>query len=309
MPISARTRIILFKTEATYGVDSAPDASNGFLMTDVSLSPMEGDEVSRDLLLPYMGGQGVIPNGLYVRLKGKVELVGSGAAGTAPKWGPMLKACGTAETINAGVSTVYNPVSDNHSSGTLHFWMGGTRHVATGMRGDAKFSWPAQGLPYIEFTMDGLYAGPAEAARIVPTLAGFQVPQIASTANTPEFSINAVPLVMRKAMLDMGNSVERRLLVGSESIVITDHRESFSAQVETVPLTIFDPYALANAQTNVPIVVRHGTVAGRRVRFDAPAAPLRRMSGYEIVQNVAEWALVQSVIPVAGNDQWTLTLT
>jgi hypothetical protein len=40
-----------------------------------------------------------------------VDLVGSGTAGTAPAWGPLIQACAFAEVIVASTSVTYNPVS------------------------------------------------------------------------------------------------------------------------------------------------------------------------------------------------------
>jgi hypothetical protein len=165
MPLKWRSKIILFKIEASYGVDAAPAGANAFLMTNVSFSPMEGEDVSRDLELPYLGAQAMIPVGLRGRLRGRVELAGSGTAGTAPAWGPMLRACAVAETITPATSVVYNPISDGMESGTLYFWMAGTRHVLTGCRGQCTMRFTAQGLPYLEFDMLGLWSEPSEQAR------------------------------------------------------------------------------------------------------------------------------------------------
>ena len=85
MTINWKSKIILAKIEANYGVDPTPTgAANAMLMTQVSFSPMEGEDVSRDLEFPYLAAQGKIPVGLRCRLRGRVELVGSGTAGVAP---------------------------------------------------------------------------------------------------------------------------------------------------------------------------------------------------------------------------------
>lgn len=310
MAIRWKSKIILFKPEASYGVDPTPLAANGILMTGVTLEPMRGEDVSRDLELPYLGGQAMIPTGLHVQLRGRVELMPSGAAGTAPAWGPLLRAAGVAQTINVGVSVVYNPITDNQESGHTYFWIGDTRHKIAGCRVDAtapRFN--AQGIVYSDFTITGLYVGPAEAARVLPTLTAFQKPLIASKANTPTFTINAVPMVLRSFQMAFHNQVEPRLLVGLEEIVIVDRAEQISATVQAVPLTSFDPYALAAAQTLVPVSLVHGTQAGLITSFLAPTCQLQRLSGLENQQNILEWPLVLNPLPASGNDQWTLTLT
>src|SRR5690606_38948214 len=138
-------------------------------------------------------------------LRGKVELVGSGTAGTAPAWGPLLRACGVSETIVPATSVTYQPITNAQESGTLHFWIGGTRQIVKGVRGDARFRFPAQGIPYIEFDLTGLYGDPAEAAPATPTLTGFQKPVIVTKTNTPTFTINAVAMVLREFSLALNN--------------------------------------------------------------------------------------------------------
>lgn len=46
---------ILHKLEADYGVDSEPTAADAIVALNVNFTPIEAEEVSRDLMLPYMG--------------------------------------------------------------------------------------------------------------------------------------------------------------------------------------------------------------------------------------------------------------
>lgn len=43
-PIKWRTKILLAKEEATYGVDPVPATANGILGIDVEIKPMEGQD-------------------------------------------------------------------------------------------------------------------------------------------------------------------------------------------------------------------------------------------------------------------------
>lgn len=305
-----RKKIFLFKIEATYGVDSTPTpADNAILATDVTFQPMEGTDVNRALDLPYLGGQGTIPNELHAKFSFKVELAPSGSVGVAPAWGPLLRASACAQVINAGVSVVYNPITDNHESGTLKLFIDGILFQSVGVRGTAKFTVNAQGIPYIEFEFTGLFRQPADQTATVPTLTAFQKPRIVSSTFTPTFTINGVAQVMRTFSLDLKNKVEPRFLVGKEEILITQREDMIAAQVETLPLADFNPFALAAAQTSVPVVLVHGTGAGNIVTLNAPAAQMQRPQGMENAQDIMETPLSLMALPVTGNDQWTLTLT
>ncbi len=309
MAIKWRSKILLAKIESAYGVDPTPTGANGILATQVTLTPMEGNDVDRELELPYLGAQGTVPVELHSKLAFNVELAPSGTAGTAPAWGPLLRACAVAETIVASTSVTYNPVSDSHESIALYVWIGGTQYVMLGTRGTCTMEFTAQGIPYLKFEFTGLFKLPSEQPRVAPALNAFQKPQVVTSANTTTFTINGTSLVMRSCMLNLGNAVEPRFLVGSEGILITDKSESVEATVEAVPLTTLDPYQMANDQSSVPVSLVHGVGAGKIATLSLPTAQMQRPQGLENAQDITEWPLRMVPVPTVGNDQWTLTLT
>lgn len=309
-PIKWRSKVILFKTEVTYGTDPTPSgAANAILATNVTLQPMEGEDVSRNLERPFLGNQGTLAAGLRVVLSFSTELAGSGAAGTAPLWGPLARACGLAEVIDAGVSVTYSPITDGHEAVTGWIYIGNTRHKLTGGRGTGVLTVNAQGIPMIAWTLTGLWNAPGESAQATPDLTDWLAPVIATNANTPVFTVGAVSLVMRSFQLDLGNQVEPRLLIGREDIRIVDRAEQITTQVEAVPLTTLDPFALAQAKTPVAVALTHGTAAGSITAISAPICEVARPSGYQNEQGVAEWQLSLSPLPDEGNDQFSITLT
>lgn len=319
MALAWKSKILLAKLEASYGVDPVLVAGNGVLMTNLQIRPLQGEDVSRDLERPFMGAQEQIPAGLHVVLSGRIELVPSGTAGVPPAWGPMLRMLGCSETIVPDTSVIYRPVSDGHESGHLKFWIGGagtgtgTLHQAGGVRGDGVLRFPAQGIPYLEVTLTGLYNAVVEAARVLPTLSGFKRPRVVSKANTPSFSIDGEAFVMRSFALNLRNQVEPRLLVGLEEVIIVDRADQITTQVEAKPVTSYDPYAAALADedaTLVPITIVHGTTPGFVLTLTAPNCQQQRPEGYQQNQGIAEWALSFAALPSAlGNDQWSLTLS
>ncbi|MFD1342881.1 phage tail tube protein [Litorisediminicola beolgyonensis] len=305
-----RDKILLAKIETTYATDATPTgAANAILATEVSLNPMEGEDVSRELERPFLGAQPTIPVDVHATLSFRVELVGSGTAGTPPGWGPLLRACGCAETVNAGTDVVYNPVSDAHEAVSIYLWIGGTRYVLLGTRGTATFRVNASGIPYIEFQFTGLFTQPSETAKVTPDVSAFQKPQVASNANTPVFLLAGTALVMRAFSMNLGNAVEGRFLIGSEDILITDRADQIEVTVNAVPLTTLNPYQLAADQTDVVVALTHGVGAGRISSLAVPKAQMQRPSGLENSQGITEWPLRLVPQPDAGNDQWTLTLT
>lgn len=310
MPLKWNRKVLLAKIETTYGTDAAPTgAANAVLATSVQLQPMEGQDVSRELELTTLGPQGTVPVEVHAKLTFEVELAGSGVAGTVPAWGTLLRGCAVAETIVAGTSVTYNPVSTGHESLTLHFWVEDTKYALVGVRGTATIKIEAQKVPKIAFTFTGLFTLPAPVAQAVPTLVAWQKPVVATKANTPAFTLGGTSMVLRSCELDLANEIATRFLIGSEGVLITQKSEKITCTVEAVPLTTLNPYSLALAQTAVPLILTHGTVAGQIATLNAPLAQIQRPSGLAESQGIVEWPL--NLIPQvnAGNDQWTLRLT
>lgn len=303
-------KVLLAKIETTYGTDSGPTgAANAILATQVKLSPMEGQDVARELERPFFGADATLPADLHAKLAFRVELAPSGTAGSAPAWGPLLRACGCAQTIAAGVSVTYNPITDGPESATLHFHYDGIRHRLRGARGTFKTVVEASGIPYLEFEFWGLFEVATDTANPTPTLTAFQDPVIANSTNTPLFTIDGVAMALRSFTFDSGAKVEPRFLIGGESILITGRQEKVEARVEARAMATFNPYARAQTAGRMPIVLQHGAVAGRRATLNLPLAQIQRPGGVEQQQNIAEWPLMFVPQQNAGNDQWTLVLT
>jgi len=305
-------KTLLFKTETTYGVDAVPTgAANAILATDVTLSAMEGQDVSRDLQLPFHGAQGTVPTNVHSKLSFKVELKGSGAAGTPPVCGALLRACKCAEVIVAGTSVTYNRVSNPQSSATIYLNIDGTLYKLLGARGNVQLKVAAQGIIYLEFEFWGLFVEPAAQSKPTVTL-GTQLsafPLVATSANTPVFTIGGTAHVLRSLSLNFGNTVEPRMLIGQEQIVSPMTAELLEATINAVPLATLNPFALARASTTQAIVLQHGTVPGNICTLSVPRAQFRRPGPATQQQGIVEWPLSWVPLPNIGNDQLTLAFT
>ena len=312
MAISWKSKVFLAKIEAAYGTDPTPTgALNAILAKNIRLQPMEGQDVARDVELPWLGGQSTIPVDLHAKLSFSVEATPSGTVGTPPPWGVLVAGCGTVEVSTPGTSVVYARAASNHTSVTLYLWIGGTLYKLKGARGTVTMRVNASGIVYLDFEFTGLFVQPTDTVQAAPTLAAqiARRPKVASAANTPVFTYNSVPLVMRSFSLALGNVVEPRFLINSHSVVITDWAESIEATVEATALATLNPFALAEAQTAAPLALTHGTVAGSILSLAMPAVQLQRLQSLENQQNIKEWPLRGVPLAVNGNDQWSMTLT
>ena len=96
-----RNASILAKIESVYGTTPTPTgADNAMLISDFNIN-YQAQNVPRELVRPFMGGSEHLVGRVFVELTFNVEFASSGTAGTAPAYGPLLRACGFAETVTA----------------------------------------------------------------------------------------------------------------------------------------------------------------------------------------------------------------
>lgn len=307
MPRFWRNRAILAKLETVYGTDSAPTGmANAMQMTNVVFNPSVGQEESRDLVVPYMGHQGVMLTGSYATISGEVEIAGSGAAGTPPAYGPLLRACGMAETIDVGVDVAYTPVSSLHEAVSIYFNGDGVRHILLGARGTLTLQLTPLRIPRFAFTFSGLLGTITDTA--VPTidLTDFIRPVPVNKANTT-FSLHGLAGACEGVTMDLANQIEPRFLIGHESIQQVDRQMTGSAIMEAVSLATKSWFAIAEAGTTGALAATHGTVAGNIVEFAAPAVQIGRPT-YGETQRILNNTLPLMYTPTAGNDEFTITV-
>ena len=308
MPRYVRKLALLAKIEGTYGTDPTPAGdTNAIQAHDVQLTPIAGGEEMRDLLLPYMGHQGVLLTGNYGMLEFGVEVAGAGGAGDVPAYGPLLRACGLSETVTAETDVVYEPVSAAFEAVTLYYSLDGVRHILLGCRGNVTVEFAPARIPRYRFRMLGLLGTVSDTALPSVDLAGFVTPVVVSKANTT-FALHSYSVGPTESVsIDLGNQVEPRLLINHESIQIVDRRSTASVVMEAVLLATKNWQSIALGHTTGALALVHGTVAGNIVQIDAPAAQVGRYSQGQS-QGILNNTLPLMLIPDEGNDELVITV-
>lgn len=303
-----RKLALLAKTETDYGVSAAPTgAADAMQVSEVTLTPLGGEEVQRDIMVPYFGHQGVQLVGNYAEIKCSVELAGSGAAGTAPAYGPLLRACSMSETILATTSVTYAPVSSNPESVTLFANLDGVNHVILGARGTFTLSVAPKQIPKIEFTLRGLIGAIADTALPAFSLTKFQRPVVVSKDATT-MSLHGYAAIAESISIDAANTVELRNLIGEDAVVITDRQSTGSAVIEAKALATKDWFTIAKARTRGALSVTHGTEAGNIMQIAAAAVEIGRPT-YGQTQGVTNMTLPLLLCPTIGNDDFTIVVS
>lgn len=309
MPKLTRKRAVLAKIEGTYGTDPTPTGSaNAILVKNLEITPLAATTASRDLIRAYLGSDEELLADNHVECSFDVEVAGSGTAGTAPAYGPLLRACGLSETVDVGTDVVYAPISASFESVTIYYNIDGILHKITGARGTFQIDLTAKQIPVFKFRFVGKYNAPTDTALPTPDYTDFITPLVFNNTNSGSFSFFGVStLVLSSLMLDIGNVVNYRALIGSEYAQLVDRRSVGEVNFEAPPLATFNAFTTALGSSNGALSILHGTASGNKVQIDAPAVDVGNPS-YTDDNGVTMIKCPISFVPDTGNDEFTITV-
>lgn len=302
-----RKKAVVLKDETVYATDPVPTgAANWFEARNVTLVPFDAETQERNIDQPWMGNAGELIVSTWAKLSFDIALAGSGAAGTAPKWGPMMLACGFAETIVAATSVAYNLVSTSFGSATAYLEIDGVLYKFIGSRGNVKVRINAKGIALLSVELTSLYTEPVAGSIAGIDKTGWTYEDGVNAINTGKVTINAVDLAFSTFEYDVGAKIARIDLPGPQrEVAITDRSSSANLTVLAPSLATFNPYALAKAGTVVPLSNTHGTVPGNKLKSDLKV----RIKGVaeDQIDGMLAYKLTLTPTPVTGNDEVALT--
>lgn len=308
-----RKTAILFALETVYGDDAVPTGgANALLVSNVNINPLNAQNVPRDILKPYFGASEELVGTAYKEVSFDVELQGSGTKGTAPAWGPLLRAAGFAELVTAAERVEYNPVTDGMESGSLYAYADGVLHKLLGARGMVKLKKVVGSIPTLSFTFYGLDGGETAAANPAITLSNWKVPRVVTNANTLPIVIGGVyaagavsggtEYTSQGLESDVGNDLKHTPLLGDESVDITDRSATGSLSLDLTPAQEVAFMADVRATGKKSLWLSHGVADGLRVGIFAPAVQFTTPS-YGDVNGRRLCKFNVRLTPVAGNDE------
>ena len=310
MALLSRKRLILVKTEATYGTDSSPAGTDALLVRNLDITPLSGDVVSRDLIRPYLGNFDQLISLTSVAINFEVELAGSGTAGTAPKFGAILKACAMSETVVSSTSVTYAPVSSSFSSATIYFNVDGVLHKLTGCRGSMTMSCAVGAIPALAFNLTGVYNAPTDTAQPAVTYSAQATPLIFREGNTSSFSFFSYSGVLQSVDFNLANDlVYRELVGGTKETLITDRKPAGTVMIEAPTIATKDFFTTALASSTGNLTFLHGTTAGNRVTFTASQVDVLNPT-YQDQDSIMMLSVPYVALPTtAGNNEFSLAFT
>lgn len=312
-----RKTAILAKVETTAGTDASPaGATDALLVSDVSITPLDAQNVDRNLIRAFFGASEQLVGVASVKASFTVELAGSGTAATPPAWGQILLACATSEALLAAPNRVeYSPATDSLKTVSIYYHDDGVLHKLLGSMGNCKLSAKVGERPTLQFEVTGLDGAMTATANPAVTLTAWRKPVVMTKANVVDITLGgtyATGAITGGTVypstgleLDFGNAVNFSAMLSEETVDITDRQSAGTVQFSLTAAQEVSFMATVKANTTQSLALQIGTAAGNKIIVWAPAIQLispskqelngKRLIGYDL-----------RFVPVAGNDEWRL---
>jgi len=309
-----RNKFLIAKIESTYGTDPSPvGGSDAVQVTSLEITPIESDNVQAASYQGFLGNstRGTLVANKRVSVTFDVELGGSGTAGTAPAFGPLLKSCGLSETIVSSTSVTYAPVSSSFSSATIYCFYDGTRHKITGARGTVSFNLTAGQFAVASFQFIGIYNAPDDTALSGSFTVANQAAAIeVNDTNVTTATFHGVASSRIESIdLALNNELLYKETASSKEVLITNRAAGGTCVLEApaIGTTDFFAKAVAVATGNTSIVL--GATAGNIVTMNAAQTDITGCS-YGDTNGVISLSMPYLALPTtAGNNEMSLVFT
>lgn len=270
---------ILVKIETTPGTDPTPTAAdNSVQVQDIGWSFAGARMLDRSPVKSTLGQLQPVFAGTLMEMTFNVEIKGSGTEGTAPEFGPLLRACGCGETVVADTSVTYAGVSTSHEYVTIYYYEDGSLYELNGVQGNAEFTYEAGNIPMIAFTMIGHLVGPIDASLVTF--------QFDSTVPAPfinaSFATGGYASVIDNLTFGLGNQTvtpnNPNNADGYGQILIVDRDYTGSFDPQATLISDDDPIGdwKAGTSKNITTGVIGGT-AGNKSQLTIPTAYYREI--------------------------------
>lgn len=280
-------RVIAAKPEAVYATDAGPTLADDAILTrNYQTTPLEVDQVQRNLDNARYGAQPGKPSNARHRSSYEVEIAGSGAAGTAPAWMKLLQACGMlAPVIVPATSAAQAFAQPGAAIGSLteYSWTSDQLRKSIGQRGTFRADLTAGSIPYFGFEMTGLVP-PVDPREVdAPGAADFTdwAEPIEVNDENSLLTLGGFAAITRSIVITIGKQVQLRNLIGSRTVRAGNHNATARIVCEAPSIATKDYLANLAAGDLIPLAVTHGTVAGNIVEFAAPKLQITAISESE----------------------------
>lgn len=290
-PLLWRLLTVAAVIEDEYGVppEDLTDAVFFDVMTKESPGVYQGDTAERERVKPGFGANEQINVAPYSTRTIRVPYAGSGTAGVPPSYWPLMLAAGHSETIDlteGEEKVIYEPVSKNFTSVSLYWWSDDDElQVLPGVRGTVTRTTDAKGMPYLEFSLTGLYQRPTTQAPPAGATKAPQAGEVPVNKQNSTFVLFGYSAPMQSWSFDMSGQVEHRNLPGYEGVHITDRQAMGQVNIQKPRLAdfnIFEKVESHNGTVVDAVTFSHNKTAGNIVDFEATRVQLSNYAETEV---------------------------
>jgi hypothetical protein len=276
------------------------------------VTPIESDNVQAASYQGFIGNstRGTLVANKRVSVTFEVELGGSGTAGTAPAFGPLLQAAGMSEVVVSSTSVTYAGVSSSFSSATLYCFYDGTRHKITGARGTVTFNMTAGQFPTASFQFIGIYNAPDGTAASTFTVANQAAALEVNDTNVTTCTFHGVTSTRLESIdLALNNTLLYKETASSQEVLITDRAAGGTAVIEAPVIGTTDFFAKAVDSATGASTIVIGATGGNIVTLNAPQTDITGCS-YGDTNGVISLSMPYLALPTtAGNNEVSLVFT
>ncbi len=309
-----RKKFLIAKIESTYGTDPSPvGGSDAIQVTNLEVTPIESDNVQAAAYQGFIGNstRSTLVANKRVSVTFDVELAGSGTAGTAPAFGPLLKSCGLSETIVSSTSVTYAGVSSSFDSATIYCFYDGTRHKITGARGSVTFNFTAGQFAVASFNFIGIYNAPDGTALSGSfTVANQAAALEVNDTNMTTATFHGVTSARIESFdLALNNELIYKETASNKEVIITNRAPGGTAVIEAPAVGTTDYFAKAVGVTTGSTSLVLGATGGNIVTLNAAQTDITGVS-YGDTNGVISLSMPYLALPTtAGNNELSLVFT
>lgn len=312
-PLYTRLTALLAKIEGEYGVDAVPTVGdNPVLVRNLKFKPVPEVLERSDVALPDLSRLPHLIGKVHGELSFDVELRGSGDddGGVSPDYGVFLRMCAMGETPIAGPggSVSYNPISEDHESGTIYAYLSGQMHKFLGCMGDWKLVTASAKVGLFSFTMKAKWGGATDVPIVTPTYQNLHPPICKGIAWS--YGVWSAPIA--KIEIDLKNKlVERPDMTEEQGIygfLITGRDPEAKFDPEMKLLAERDIWANLVDVNEAALSIALGSNPGNQVAIVAPKCAKKTVEIGDR-DGIATYDITTGLYRVSGNDELTLTFT
>lgn len=306
--LKTQKTLVLAKIEAVYGTASAPAAADVIQAENVKLTPLAAETAEQNIMRPYMGGSPKLLYDFHVMLEFDVAMSASGAAGTPPPYGSLMRIARLSETIDVTVgseSVIYAPVSGLCESATIHTYIDGQKHAMTGARGSVSLK-IEKGIPYWSFKIMGVHNPALSENPPAVDDSAWISPEVISFENTGTAQLLAQDVVLVSLNIDDGLNMKNFNLPNYAEIDSIERSVTGKAVFFAPAISEFNWFAASKNTTFGALNLVHGTAAGKTISHTCPKVQILNPT-YGDSDGVRTIECDLNILPLVGNDEWQIT--